>query len=73
MPILYIGEPNYLDICHKNFFVCEFENKTSYYKSLLKIYNMSKEDLILNGIKNFEIVNETNSPKILIENFESIL
>ena len=34
---------------------------------------MSKEDLILNGIKNFEIVNETNSPKILIENFESIL
>ena len=37
------------------------------------IYNMSKEDLIFNGIKNFEIVNETNSPKILIENFESIL
>lgn len=73
LPILFVGDKSYLDIKSDGIIQCRFNDRNDFQFQLNKIFNMSKRELKMKGLLNFNIVKMNNSPELISKKFLDII
>ena len=73
LPVIFVGNKYNLDVESNGIFQVNFNDKESFSNILHKVNLISKDELKSIGLRNYDIVNSTNSPKNLIKGFNELI
>ncbi|MDC0917541.1 hypothetical protein OAQ61_00325 [Candidatus Marinimicrobia bacterium] len=73
LPILFIGNKNFLDIESSGLFETNFNDNIALRNAFFSLDKLSRGELKREGIANYKSVTKNNSPEMLVQNFKEII